>query len=574
MNRMTLLATAIGGILLCSAASAAVPLNDGLDGSWFEPASSGRGVSVDIFPVGNDDAVAGFAYYAYDAAGQPTWVLFTGEFFDGAQSASGMPVSGFSGGTFGNPFSAPTESVIGTANATFNSCNSLTVSLDMDAASGLSDVTLNLSRTQTNLGLAANPLCQETAEVAQCPVSTTALGDACVLPTSITGDLYLPAGKKYVIEGRVAVESGGRLTIAPGTVLEGSSNTATPNFLAVLAGGQIFANGTASQPITFRGPEDFAGSWAGVVLAGNSNCNVATAGQPCVFEGDTSITYGGSNPTDSSGSLSYVRILNAGQVIRQDEELNALTLLAVGSGTRLDHIQADGGLDDGFEFFGGTVDGRYLVCSNMADDCFDFDQGYQGRIQFALAFQGDADAFTGDPRGIESDNNRASPNIAPRTEPTLANITLVGNGSIADPDAEGIHLRRGTGGHYFSVVATGYAGECLDFEDTQTYTNGGSATTQGPALTMTGSVIGACGLATFEESSSDPYLISSWFAAGSGNADNDPMLVEGGFLPMSGSSLAQGGTSPSDAFFAPVPYRGAFASEFDNWTSGWTVNLP
>jgi hypothetical protein len=103
-----------------------------------------------------------------------------------------------------------------------------------------------------------------------------------------------------------------------------------------------------------------------------------------------------------------VRIQYAGQLVAPNEELDSLTLLAVGSGTVLDHVQSDTGLNDGFEMFGGSVDGRHLVCSNMTDDCFDFDQGYTGKIQFALGLQGEPDSFTGDPNGIESDNDQTN----------------------------------------------------------------------------------------------------------------------------------------------------------------------
>ena len=116
--------------------------------------------------------------------------------------------------------------------------------------------------------------------------------------------------------------------------VQGSTDVSTPNFLVAKVGGRLYAEGTPTQPIVFTGPQPVAGSWAGLVLAGDSTCNDAPANGTCQFEAVPSITYGGSDLADSSGALRYVRIQYAGQLVAPNEELNSLTLLAVGSGNR------------------------------------------------------------------------------------------------------------------------------------------------------------------------------------------------------------------------------------------------
>lgn len=551
---------------LGAAAQAGVTLNDGLDGTWFNPAESGRGVSVDVLPQADGSAVFAGGVFSYDGTGAPVWVLVQGVITAGANSGSAV-VNRFSGGNFGSPFTAPTGGQVGTATVTINSCSSLALALDMTAESGLSDVTLNVVPSQTTLGFAANPLCSDTPTLAACPAGTTAAGDDCQLPSSIPGQLVLPAGKKYIVRGQVAVENGGTLTVEPGVTVQGSDDNSTPNFIAVKVGGRIYAEGTPTQPITFTGPEAVPGSWAGLVLAGRSNCNDAAGGQPCQFEAVPEITYGGDQVNDSSGALRYVRILWAGQDIRPDEELNALTLLGVGAGTVLDHVQVDGGLDDGFEMFGGTVNGRHLVCSNMGDDCFDFDQGYQGKIQFALGFQGENLDIGGDSNGFETDNDSSNNDKLPRTQPTVSNVTMIGSAG----GNEGARIRRGAGGAYRNIVITGYQDRCLNLDDAGTFALG-TGTAQGEGLTFTNSHIGECAGGAFQDDSADPYAVSAWYGVGANNASGAAGL--NGFLPAANSPVLSGGQSPGDAFFRPTTYKGAFAGAHDNWTRGWTVNLP
>jgi hypothetical protein len=146
-----------------------VNLNDGLDGTWSNTTESGRGVAVDVLPQANGSAFVSGGVFSYGTDGEPTWLLFAGNFPAGVNSVSGIGLNQTSDGNFGAPFTAPTIAAVGSATVTFNSCRSMTVALDMNEASGLADVTLNLTPSQTNLGFAANPLCTETATLTTCP---------------------------------------------------------------------------------------------------------------------------------------------------------------------------------------------------------------------------------------------------------------------------------------------------------------------------------------------------------------------------------------------------------------------
>ncbi len=541
---------------------AASHITEAFDGNWSDPSAIGtnKGLVVDYIPSAN---VFYFAFFTYDEQGNQVWFANAFAVEDGISDYS-VDALVFTGGRSGSA-GAPQSSKVGTIDLSIQ-CDSIQFDFTPDAGSGLQAGTFNLL---PSLGLDSLGSGQCVVPRDTCPSGTTASGNDCQLPNSIAGHLHLPAGKKYLVAGQVNVEDGGTLTIEPGVTVQGAADQSTPNFIAVLQGGRIYAEGTATQPIVFRGPTDQPGSWSGLVMAGRSTCNVATAGAQCQFEAVPSITYGGDQLDDNSGILRYVRIQNAGFAVAPNEELNSLTLLGVGNGTTIEHVQVDGGLDDGFEFFGGSVNGRYLVCSNMGDDCFDFDQGYSGKLQFLLGWQGENTDAGSDSNGIESDNNKNNNDLAPRTRPVVSNLTLVG-GPVGN---EGMRLRRGSGGIYRNVAVTGFQNSCLNLDDAGTFALG-SANAQGNDLAMSHSFVGTCATGAFEDAAGDAYAVSAWYNAGAGNASGDPKLVAGGFLPQADSPLLSGGQSPSDAFFVPVTFRGAFAGPRDNWTYGWTINLP
>lgn len=544
------LPAALGLSLFAGSANAAVLLSDELDGHWWNPAQSGRGVLVDFIPTDVGQGVLFAALYVFDNEGNPEWLTVQTNPAANTSSTIEGGIFRTTGGSFGDDHDpAATElTQIGTATYTINSCTSITLALEPDAQSGFEATTYELQP------FSGGGSCQTI--VTQCPAGTTAQGNDCALPASIPGTLSLPAGKKYLINGQVTVEDGGVLNIAPGVVLQGGA-TSVPDFLAVKAGGKIFAEGTRNQPITFTGPEAVPGSWAGLVLNGKSNCNESDQELGCAFEAIPELTFGGNDVDDNSGVLRYVRILWAGQVIRDNEELNGLTLNGVGAGTTIEYVQVHGGLDDAFEWFGGTVNARYLMASQVGDDAFDCDDGFQGNVQFGLVWQGSQNGDQGgDSNGMECDNDAGTPDIEPRTMPIFSNISYIGspNGN------EGMRIRRGAGGIHHNVMVTGFADSCINIDDDAT------AALFGTDLVINHSYVGTCDGGQFEDANG--INTSDLWDMGTGNRTGDPML--NGWMPTEGSPLLEGGQAPEGEFFMDADYVGAFGA--DDWTAGWIVD--
>lgn len=298
------------------------------------------------------------------------------------------------------------------------------------------------------------------------------------ISTDITASTRLHADTVYTLGGFVHVTNGATLTIDAGTTIQGLPQSA----LFVMRGAKIRAVGTAERPIVMTSAQPAGqrkpGDWGGLIIVGNGVINrtgqIELEGSgtdrrtPVVSGSNYPVSYGGtSDNADDSGELRYVRVEFAGFGPAADQELNTFTFAAVGSGTVMSHLQAVAGLDDSFEYFGGAVDGKYLVSYEAGDDHFDMSEGFVGRLQHVIAFQSTfleprqgAGNNSGDPQGIENDgcsgagcaNGQAS---EPFTIPLVANFTLIGTGSnVATPanGGRGMMLRRGTGGYYVNGV--------------------------------------------------------------------------------------------------------------------------
>jgi hypothetical protein len=310
------------------------------------------------------------------------------------------------------------------------------------------------------------------------------------LSGNITTNRTLSADTVYVLSGYVKVQSGAVLTVEAGTRIVG--DTAAPgSSLWILRGARIEANGTAADPIVFTSQRSAGnrkpGDWGGVVIVGNGIIN--RTGSPILTEGGAAGIAedysGGNNNADNSGTLRYVRIEFAGYDISAGagQELNALSSYAVGRGTTYEYIQTMAGLDDSFEFWGGAVDGRYLISYESGDDHFDASEGYLGRNQFLIALQTQrltpapgSGTFSSDPRGFEIDGCdpgvsgctvTATGTSAPYTNPTFANFTVIGTGNLAGfpNDGNGATLRRGTGGLWLNGVMARYKGTAINVRD-------------------------------------------------------------------------------------------------------------
>ncbi len=286
-----------------------------------------------------------------------------------------------------------------------------------------------------------------------------------VITGSISASRTLRADTVYTLSGAVKVQAPAILTIQAGTKIVGDT-TSPGSSLWILRGARIDAQGTALSPIVFtsaRAPGNRKpGDWGGIVIVGNARIN--RTANPIFTEGPqgTAENYaGGTNDNDNSGIMRYVRIEFAGYDVSggQGQELNSLSMYAVGRGTTIEFIQAVAGLDDSFEWFGGTVDGRYLISYESGDDHFDWAEGYQGRNQFMIALQtqliqprAGAGTLSTDPRAFEGDgceNTKAGCTFTnpPFSMPVFANFTLIGPGAgvFAQADGNGAVIRRGSG---------------------------------------------------------------------------------------------------------------------------------
>ncbi|AZI20677.1 hypothetical protein [Chryseobacterium taklimakanense] len=299
--------------------------------------------------------------------------------------------------------------------------------------------------------------------------------------TTVSGNITSNTTWSGVVEldGIVRVKDGATLTIQPGTFIKAKphADTSATGVLVVTKTGKINAVGTATQPIVFTSynlldnnssttasPKDFGG----VILLGDApvNTGVNTNLIEGIDVGQTNIEefhYGGSNAAHNAGSMQYVRIEYAGRIIGDGNEINGLTCGGVGSGTTLDHIQVSYGADDAFEFFGGTVNASNIIAFAQDDDGFDFDLGYTGTINNALALADINSSHAGvptkpDSNGIELDNNAAGAFTALLTHPTINNLTIVGveNGTDGNLFKSGILVRRHGQLTLNDAVVTGY----------------------------------------------------------------------------------------------------------------------
>lgn len=266
----------------------------------------------------------------------------------------------------------------------------------------------------------------------------------------IRGEEVVLESGTYKLTGRLVIENGGKLTIKPGVKIEATTvaanEFASVRYIAVAQGGRIDVQGTASSPVVMTAAEAVPGSWGGLVVCGKAPINKGASAAAEVSD----LTYGGTDPNDNSGSIKYLRIEYSGFAYNSEKEFNGLSLFGVGKGTTIEYVQVYEGSDDGVEWFGGTVDARYLIVNNAAaevgDDLFDWTEGWNGTGENWYGIR-----TNNGNRGIEADNNANDHLADPISSPTIRNLTLVGNGEGgAEPQA--IKLRVGTKGIFDNVV--------------------------------------------------------------------------------------------------------------------------
>ncbi|MCH7410921.1 hypothetical protein MM239_16045 [Belliella sp. DSM 111904] len=280
---------------------------------------------------------------------------------------------------------------------------------------------------------------------------------------SLSGNLStqtLTADKQYLLQGQVFVRDGQVLTIEPGTVIFGEKRS--KGTLIVDRGGKIIARGTKENPIIMTSAQEEGerdrSDWGGLVIAGRAKTNQV---DPAVEGIDPVLIFGGDNDSDSSGEYEYIRVEYAGIELTPNNETNSITMAGVGKGTFMEHLMVSFGGDDGFEWFGGNVDGRYFISHSTWDDDLDVDYGYSGNVQWALVVRNPFYADQSQSNAFECDNGPNDNDVQPYTTGTFSNVTVYGprdrvGRSISGNNYHAIDLRRRTAVSIFNSVFTGF----------------------------------------------------------------------------------------------------------------------
>lgn len=392
--------------------------------------------------------------------------------------------------------------------------------------------------------------------------------EICVLEGTYTEDLHLTDAFDYRISGTVKIGDDNSantvLTIDPGVTTYGTSGN---DFLWIDRGAQIWANGTAANPITMTSANDLdatattRGEWGGLVINGNApinGCSEGTTLCEAAGEGNSGL-FGGNDPEDSSGSLTYLRVKYAGFLINDLDELNGIAFQGVGSGTNVDYVQIHNNQDDGVEFFGGTVNAKHLYLTGNRDDSLDWTKGWTGSVQHVVIVQGED---TGD-QGFEMDNNGSAPDSEPRAMPTISNVTMIGN---ANTDI-GMLIREGTGGNFYNFAIVGFGDGCIDIDTAETFTAAGTPSDLTGTLTMNSTVVDCS--TSFVEDSGEAFTVQAWFEAQDDNVELDTGMTD--YINSSAvNALNAYDTEALGSFFDAADYVGAVPSAEADWTEGWT----
>lgn len=411
-----------------------------------------------------------------------------------------------------------------------------------------------------------------------------------------TGTITWSADKTWVLDGLVFVNSGQTLTIEPGTLVKGKpGQEEDASALIVARGGKIYAEGTAAKPIVFTAEadnyegtsltNDKRGLWGGLIVLGAAKLN-STPGETAIEGIPTTEPrglYGGTNDTDNSGIIKYVSIRHGGTDIGEGNEINGLTLGGVGSGTTIEYVEVLANKDDGVEFFGGTVNTRFVLVSNCGDDSYDYDEGFRGKGQFWVAIQDPAAAN----RGGEHDGGTNPEDGEPYAKPEIRNATFIGKGTAnALGEDDLIIFRDNAGGFYYNSIFVGFPkginieilgdgdnySQCsykqmvdgnLKIENNLFY---GIADNSAAKLLYvkkeSKSTISDATVAT-----ANSWVATYWTSANNVN-DVDPGVSAASPVPTGNVS---GAAQSTDSWFMNVSYKGAFEPGVANhWAKGWT----
>jgi len=463
-------------------------------------------------------------------------------------------------------------------NVTWSSSDATVATVANGVVTGLSLGTATITATSE-----ADPAIRSTCSVTVTPSA----GQVIQVSGDITENTTWYAAAKYMLSGFIYVRSGATLTIEPGTLIKGVSGTKAA--LMIERGAKIMAAGTADKPIVFtsdkpKGQRSY-GDWGGLVLCGKAPTNKHDDGAGVgIAEGGIGSEYGGTDANDNSGVLQYVRIEfpGIGLTATPNSEINGLTLYAVGAGTTIDHIQVSYSGDDSYEWFGGTVQMKYLVALRGWDDDWDTDNGFSGKVQFFVSLRDPEIADQSTSNGFESDNDADGSTLSPFTSALFVNGSVFGpkvttSTTINSLFGHGMQIRRGSRLSIYNTVIAGwpfglYVDGALGDSPAQAQNN---------VLQIENCIMSGMGT-NYKENATSLQGTAAWYLAPERNnsvlATNDSLqvtdpfnLTSPNFLPLAGSPLLSGASFTNsrltDSFLTPVTYRGAFGTT--DWTAGW-----
>jgi hypothetical protein len=425
----------------------------------------------------------------------------------------------------------------------------------------------------------------------------------------------------YVLDGFVFVNEGQTLNIEPGTRIVGAPGSAeNASALIVASGGTINAEGEPDNPIIFTAQaddgdglgRDVRGQWGGVILLGDAPLNTQPGTQRVegIPDDEPRGTYGGDNPDHNVGTFKYVTIRHTGSQLGSGDEIQALTLGGVGNESTVEYVEAYASSDDGFEWFGGTVNTKYLVSAWNADDAFDIDQGFTSNNQFWFVVQSPDAAG----RAAEQDGGTSPEDGMPFATPKIYNATYVGIGPGADAEGDNnsplvIHRDNNASSYFNSLFLEGGRNDGLqiedlfgDAEDSRKRQEAGDLMYEnnfwyniGPDYndqTTFEDLIQITEVDTTDDGEDNPVPVDTTYrddladylrSNGNDLLTQSPvnsisrMSGSGGLDPRAANSASSGAPAPNSAFendgvngeFEQVPFYGAFGSE--NWATGWTT---
>jgi hypothetical protein len=423
-----------------------------------------------------------------------------------------------------------------------------------------------------------------------------AYSDTIQVTDNLTGNVTWRNSNEYVLNGFIYVLANSTLTIEPGTVVRGKAGTGLNSAaLFITQGAKIFANGTRAKPIIFTSetddlsdPDDIPlwarNLWGGIVIYGKAVLNTSSdvAGNAAspkydIFEGlpDTAVNgqyvnrFGGNDDDDNSGVFRYVSIRYSSTVILPNKEINGLSLCAVGRGTKIENVEVFDAGDDSVEFFGGTVNTKYMASIFSDDDNFDIDQGYRGKNQFWFAIQApdrkdNGGEWNGEPNGIAVGN-------APIGNFEIYNATYIGAGTNST-GARAFIAREYAAPKLFNSIFTEFnIGANIAAKAAVHFTNGVAKVQQNIFWNFASNGVAQ----PYWQNEQAQWVLSD---PANGNLFVDPMLTSISRTnvpafgldprPKAGSPALESPISaPNDGFYTPVNYRGAFKDV--NWAADW-----